>query len=80
MNDRLAYKHTSVLMSQNRLNHTMVLHVHKEKTDALSLVDIGNNFVEGSEHRLSVVGKFTKVDLRSKNVPGKSRAVNANFK
>ena len=30
-------------MSQSRLNNVMVLHVHKNLTDKLSLVDIGNH-------------------------------------
>ncbi len=32
-------------MSQIRLNSVMVLHVHKELTDALNLVDIVNEIV-----------------------------------
>ena len=37
----------------------MILHVHKETTDALNLVDCAaNDFVGSSEHRLSVFGKF----------------------
>ena len=45
-------------MSQSRLNNVMVLHVHKNLTDKLSLVDIGNNFISGSSHRESLFGKF----------------------
>ena len=45
-------------MKQTRLNHLMILHVHKEKTDSLHLHDIGNEFVRCSEHRLSVFGHF----------------------
>lgn len=45
-------------MMQDRLNHLLVLHVHKDKTDALDLRDIGNNFVAGSEYRLKNFGKF----------------------
>ena len=77
---RRLYTYLRTNMSQNRLNHTMVLHVHKEKTDALSMVDIANDFVEGSEHRMTLFGKFTHVDLRSKNVPVKSCGVNVNLK
>ena len=40
-------------MSQSRLNNVMVLHVHKNLTDKLALVDIGNNFISGSSHRES---------------------------
>ena len=45
-------------MKQTRLNHLMILHVHKEKTDSLNLHDVGNKFVRCSEHRLSVFGHF----------------------
>ena len=46
-------------MMQARLNHLMLLHVHKEMTDQLDLVACANEFVAGSEHRLGVFGKFT---------------------
>ena len=45
-------------MKQTRLNHLMILHVHKEKADSPNLHDIGNEFVRCSEHRLSVFGHF----------------------
>ena len=45
-------------MKQTRLNHLMILHVHKDITDSLNLNDIGNEFVRSSEHRLSVFGHF----------------------
>lgn len=45
-------------ITQQRLNHALLLHVHKDKTDQLNLVNVGNNFVAGSEHRLSLFGKF----------------------
>ena len=45
-------------MKQTRLNHLMILHVHKDITDSLNLNDIGNKFVRCSEHRLSVFGHF----------------------
>ena len=45
-------------------------HIHKEKT--LWLVDITNEFVFGSGHRLKQFGKFTDVGLCLKNVPLKS--------
>ena len=32
-------------MCQDRLNHCMILYVHKELTDALEITDIGNQFV-----------------------------------
>ena len=36
----------------------MILHVHKEMTDSLNLVDHANDFVGSSEHHLSVFGKL----------------------
>ncbi len=52
-------------MSQKRLNHLMLLHIHKDRTDSLKtqLVEVANLFVEGSEHRKVVFGKFTAEDL-----------------
>ena len=38
-------------MTQQRLNHLMLLHVHKFQTDSLSLVDVANNFICGHDHR-----------------------------
>ena len=46
-------------MNQDRLNHLMVLHIHKQITDDLNLKDVANDFVSASEHRLSLFGKFT---------------------
>ena len=43
-------------IKRTRLNHLMILHVHKKKTDSLNLHDIGNESVRCSEHRLSVLG------------------------
>lgn len=46
-------------MNQSRLNHLILLNVHKRLTDKLVLIDVANSFVTGSEHRLSLFGKFT---------------------
>ena len=43
---------------QEQLNHLLVLHVHKDTTDALDLADIEDKFVAGSEHCLRTFGKF----------------------
>ena len=77
---RRLYTYTRTNMTQSRLNNTMVLHVHKEKTDALNLVDVANEFVAGSDHRLNVFGKFSEIDFRRKNVPVKSRSIQVNMK
>ena len=45
-------------MNQDRLNHLMILNVHKTLTDKLNLIDVANQFVEDSEHRLALFGKF----------------------
>ena len=49
-------------MGQARLNSLMMLHVHKEKTDSLSLINIANLFVN-SEYRKSAFGTFTPNDM-----------------
>ena len=41
-------------MSQTRLNHVMILSIHKELVSELDLHDIANQFVSGSEPRLRV--------------------------
>ena len=51
-------------MSQQCLNHLMRLHVHKTQTDALSFVNVANNFISGRDHRKHVFGnKFKPGDL-----------------
>ena len=45
-------------MTQQRLNHLMILSVHKEKTDLLDINQLGNAFVQGSDHRLQQFGHF----------------------
>jgi len=44
--------------SQTRLNHVMILPIHKELISELDLHDIANQFVSGSEPRLRVFGNF----------------------
>ena len=45
-------------MTNKRTNNLLVLHIHKEKTDCLNLVDIAKQFVEVNERRRSYFGKF----------------------
>ena len=49
-------------MSESRLSSQLALHVQKNRCDSLVLSDCWNQFVcgTGSEHRLSVFGKFKK--------------------
>ena len=49
-------------MLQSRLNHLLLLHVHKDLTDSLDLVSVTNDFTGNSEHRQSYFGKFTIED------------------
>ena len=44
-------------MGQQRLNNLMVLHVHRDRTDSLNLIDVANDFVKDSDQR-AVFGKF----------------------
>ena len=45
-------------MGQQRLNHLLLLHVHKNYTDDLNLAAIAYRFVELSSYRLEIFGKF----------------------
>ena len=36
----------------------MVLNIHKDHCEQLDLIDIANTSVAGSEHRLSLFGRF----------------------
>ena len=38
-------------MSQTRLNHCMLLHVHKERTDKLDILQVVREFVSANERR-----------------------------
>ena len=45
-------------MCDTRLNNLLVLHVHKDRCNSLVLADCLNQLVCGSEHRLSLFGRF----------------------
>ena len=49
-------------MGQSRLNAIMLLHVHKDKTDKLSVVELANIFTS-SEYRKTVFGTFSEKDM-----------------
>ena len=40
---------------QSHLNHLMMLHVHKDRTDALTLVDVANDFVGGERKTKAII-------------------------
>ena len=52
-------------MTQSRLNDFLVLHVHRELTDKLNLIDTANEFIFGHEHRQQIFGKFVQTDYSS---------------
>ena len=52
-------------MTQKRLNNLMLLHVHQERLDKLDLLNMAEEFVRGSKHRLSLLGHFVKLYLQS---------------
>ena len=45
-------------MTQNRLNHCMLLHVHKDKTQKLDLRQLAEEFVKVNDTRIGFFGVF----------------------
>ena len=64
VNDRFSYLRST--MGDSRLNHLMMLHVHKDRTDSPTLVDIANDFVGEKENRKQLFGKFSANDIPNK--------------
>ena len=52
--------------SNNRLNHLMILHAHKDKLDQLDLIKVANEFVDRIDSQKLVFGKFTAHDIIKK--------------
>ena len=51
-------------MSQQRLNNLTLLHIHKNRTESLNLVDVANDLIAGNDHRKHVFGtEFKQSDL-----------------
>ena len=50
-------------MTQKRFNFLAVLNTHKEILDELSLVEVGNDFVDGRPNRRNEFGVFLETDL-----------------
>ena len=48
--------------SDCRLNHLMVLHVHKGRTDSLNMVEVANAFVKRNDSRHPIFGIFGEKD------------------
>ena len=47
-------------MGEGRLNHLMLLHVHKELADGIDMVEVANLFVGDKQRRKQLFGKFSK--------------------
>ena len=45
-------------MSQTRLNHLMILHIHKDRTDELNMCDIAKEFIQVNDRRVKFFGRF----------------------
>ena len=45
-------------ISECRLNWSMILHIHKDKTDALPIKGVANEFVTRNESRRRLFGHF----------------------
>ena len=50
-------------MSQERLNHIMVLHVYKHLTDRICYIEISNEFSKGCSHREAFFGNVLPTDI-----------------
>ena len=52
-------------MTQSRLNSIMLLHMHKDFTDQINLIDVANNFVDKKlDHRSTVFGRFMELEFK----------------
>ena len=45
-------------MTQKRLNHVVLLHTHKQRTDVIDLDDVMRQFIGVNTHRLEYFGTF----------------------
>ena len=50
-------------MSQRRFNSLAILNCHKDETDKIDLVSVGNDFVSKHNERYCTFGKFVKDDF-----------------
>ena len=45
-------------MTQEQLNHVMLLHAHNDRTDNINLLEIAKEFVSFNERQINVFGHF----------------------
>ena len=50
----------------------MALHIHKERLDDLSLLEVANDFVQDNDRRKTVFGQFDQSDFRKSSALLKS--------
>ena len=62
-------------MTQERLNHLLILHKHKDLTDSVDLIEVANDSVALSEHRPRQFGKFSEADILPTGYCGKCKAL-----
>ena len=48
-------------ITQERLNHLKLLHIHKCHTKIFDLIDVANDFIGGNEHRKNLFGSEFKL-------------------
>ena len=60
-------------MKQDRLNDLMMIHVHKDRIDRLSIIDMANEFASRNYTRRVKFGRFREQDL--KLTAGETRSV-----
>ena len=52
-------------MTQARLNHIMIMNIHKHLTDELDIVHMANLFIAEHPHRQEIFGSFKPTDIYS---------------
>jgi len=50
--------YTRTTMTQQRLNHVIIMHTHKQRTDDLNLVNVAESFISVSPTRITFFGHF----------------------
>ena len=55
--------------TQKRLNHIMLMHIHKERTDKIDLIKVANEFVEWKDNRRQIFGTFSPTDISRQEQP-----------
>ena len=60
------YLHST--MEEGRLNHLVLLHVHKELADGIDMVEVANLFVGDNQWGKHLFGKFSKNNFLMKSM------------